>query len=225
MRTFNSIVRFRRHIINNASRYSHFDFLLLPRELRDRIYRLLLLPPTRKIKPQHVGSLPTAIMNVCHQTNLEAREILFAEAWCKIECTSLRYQKTSPPDWFYAGIQDWNWPVSNFRNLRLEIDMFPTDGPRSIPGFDPTGFLQKVVDLVKKTDHFRKGYLVKMDVRFTVIGNGKGFILLGPSKWPDETAKVIQTAMSNVRDLVHKEHLNILMTTNAEPVELDQALP
>jgi hypothetical protein len=154
-------------------------------------------------------------MSACHQTNLEARNILFTEAWCKIGCTSLRLRKDSPPDWFYHGIQDWNWPVLNFRNLRLEVDISPPDGPRSIPNFDPTGFLQKVFDVLKTTEHFRGGCLIKIDVCFTVIGSGRGYVQLDPSKWPEETAKVIHTAMSNVRELVGQEQLNVRITTNA----------
>jgi hypothetical protein len=155
-------------------------------------------------------------MNVCRQTNLEAREILFAETWCKIEYTSLRYRKDSPADWFYAGNQDWNWPVSNFRNLKLEIDIFPSDSPRSVPDFNPTAFLQRVIDVIKTADHFCKGYLVKIDVHFTVIASGKGYVLLDSSKWPDETRKLIQTAISNVLDSVCSQRLNFLITTNAE---------
>jgi hypothetical protein len=156
-------------------------------------------------------------MNVSRQTNVEARRILFTETSCQIGCTSLRYRKEGEDGWYYSGRQTWQWVVSNFRNIRLEITIYPPDGPRSIPDFDPGHYIGQVFEVLKTTNHVcEHAALVKIDMLFIVIASGNAYFELNPSKWPDWASESIRNAVTRARDDILKENFNIKITTNAD---------
>jgi hypothetical protein len=156
-------------------------------------------------------------MNACHQTNLEAHRILFTETSVQISCSSLYFRKGTPADWYYPGTQGWKWAVTNFRNLRLELDIYPPDLPRANPDFDPGDCIRRVLDVLKSTDHVRQqAALVKIEIQFIVIASGDTYFELDPSKWPNENVVAIRNAVASTRKEIEAERLNITITTNAD---------
>jgi hypothetical protein len=162
-------------------------------------------------------------MSVSHQLNAEAREILFRETSVKLTCSSLLYQNIRAKEngWFYPEYQDWQWPISHFRNVRLEMNIYPKDFRNHDPTFCPEMRLWQVLDVLKEAPHVCDGkVLVTLSVEFVVVKPGPAYKETRDLKeFTVEQVKSVLQGMVSAREFVEEKGLRVKMSSNADVVD------
>lgn len=194
--------------------HDSFDFLFLPRELRDEIYRLVLLPTSNLFPPHLYNTAP--IVTVSKQINQEAQHLLSPEAIIHVN------NRLGPINGPHRQTKA-RWLVSKFRHIRLDFHLAgPPDENKEI--FKWTNDHQLFSDMFIAIRQASRSHdykaRVTLFINFSAQPADPGHEeLQDPLKWSRTPRQGICETMDTIRKHVTRTSINVILKSKADEMK------